>query len=80
MKLFSLFTGKRLPEVPARSSPDPDALARDLEETEKLHAEAQRQAHTAAVVSSDLRRVNLRNGFAPAIEDSVRRKIMREAT
>jgi hypothetical protein len=75
VKFFDWFKKNHIPEAPIRADPDPTELAQDLAEANKLHVVAERQAHTAAVAVNDLRRVNLRNGFAPAIERSVRRKL-----
>ena len=66
---------RKQPVAPGLRSPDPDDLARDLTEAAQLHVEAERQAHTAAIAVRDLRQVNLRNGFAPAIEASIVRKL-----
>lgn len=63
------------PKAPNLTSPDPEPLARDLAEAAQMHVMAERQAHTAAVAANDLRQVNLRNGFAPAIEASIIRKL-----
>jgi hypothetical protein len=63
------------PTAPRLTTPDPEPLAKDLAEAAQMHVIAERQAHTAAIAVHDLRQVNIRNGFAPAIEASIIRKL-----
>lgn len=63
------------PQAPQLNHPDPEPLAKDLAEADQMHVIAERQAHTAAIAVRDLRQVNIRNGFAPAIEASIIRKL-----
>lgn len=70
------FFRRNKPQIQDRGAPvDPSLLAKDRAEADKLHVTAERQAFTAKIAVNELRQVNLRNGFAPAIEDSVRRKL-----
>jgi signal transduction histidine kinase len=71
-----LFRRKRV-----RPSPLPDLEPVDhsladsaLESAVEAHQAAQQQATQARQVVADLKQVNLRNGFAPAIRDSFERR------
>ena len=74
MKLLNWFRTNLVPPVP-RVDYDPRLLERDQAEAAQQHVTAERQAYTAKIAVNELREVNLRNGFAPAIERSVKRKL-----
>lgn len=75
MKILNWFRTNLVPPAPARVDYDPRLVERDQAEADQLHVEAERQAFTAKIAVNELRQVNLRNGFAPAIEASVKRKL-----
>lgn len=75
LRVFGICKPQPMPEPPDVVPVDPVPAARDQVEADQLHVQAERQAHVAAVVVHDLRKTNLRNGFAPAIEESIVRRL-----
>lgn len=75
MKLLNWFKTNLVPPAPMRVDYDPRLVERDQAEADRQHVTAERQAYTAKIAVNELREVNLRNGFAPAIVRSVERKI-----
>jgi hypothetical protein len=64
-----------MPVPPEVELIDPSEAAADQTEADEMHKVASRQADIAAVVVEDLRLTNIRNGFAPAIERTVVRRM-----
>jgi len=71
MKFFK----DRRPTPTVQAKVDPGLLSRDLAETDKYLVNAERQAVTASIEVRKAREVNIRNGFAPAIEQSILRRL-----
>ena len=70
MKLFQRRRTKR-PELPTLEPVDHSLADAAIHHAVEAHQAAQAQAAEAREVVAELRQVNLRNGFAPAIEKSV---------
>lgn len=64
------FLARRL-EVPEPPTVDHSLASAAIDHAIEAHKAAQEQATQAQRVVAELRQVNLRNGFAPAIEQSV---------
>jgi hypothetical protein len=75
LQLLGICKPHPLPVPPDVEPVDPAPAARDQTEADELHKMAERQANIAAGVVEDLRLTNIRNGFAPAIERTVVRRI-----
>ena len=73
--LFRKLRAKTLPPVPDLEPIDHSQAEAALVHAVDVHRAAQEQRAEAVQVVSELRRVNLRNGFAPAIEASIIRKL-----
>lgn len=63
------------PVIPAPDPVDHSLADAAIESAVEAHAAAQMQATQAREVVAELRRVNLRNGFAPAIESTIIRRL-----
>jgi hypothetical protein len=74
LKFINWFKSTLVPPIP-QAEYDPLELERDQAEAAKQLVTAERQAFTARIAVNELRQVNLRNGFAPAIEASIKRKL-----
>jgi signal transduction histidine kinase len=61
----------RSPDLPELEAVDHSLATAAIDHAVEAHQAAQAQATEARQVVDELRRVNLRNGFAPAIEKSV---------
>jgi uncharacterized protein with von Willebrand factor type A (vWA) domain len=70
MKLFPRKPSKRL-ELPELEPVDHSLADAAIQDAVQAHQAAQAQAAEARQVVAELRQVNLRNGFAPAIENSI---------
>jgi signal transduction histidine kinase len=70
MKLFQRHRTKR-PKLPEMETVDHSLATAAIDHAVEAHQAAQAQATEARQVVAELRQVNLRNGFAPAIEKSV---------
>ena len=75
LQLLGICKPHPMPVPPDVEHIDPAEAALDQTEADKLHKMAERQADIASVIVEDLRLTNLRNGFAPAIERTVVRRI-----
>jgi hypothetical protein len=62
-------------EVPEPPAVDHSLASAAIDHAIEAHQAAQAQATQAQRIVSELKRVNIRNGFAPAIEASVIRKL-----
>lgn len=62
------------PPVVHEVSVDPEAANRELSKAATLHQSAQVQADVADAVVTKLVQSRIRNGFAPAIEDSIMKR------
>lgn len=74
MQLRKLFARKPL-EVPELPPVDHTLAAEAIDHAVQAHQVAQVQATQAKQIAAELQRVNLRNGFAPAIRDSFNREL-----
>lgn len=73
-----MFLRKRLArrlEVPELPTVDHSLASAALDHAVEAHQAAQQQAAQAQQVVADLKRVNIRNGFAPAIRKSFDREL-----
>ena len=64
----------RLPQLPQPEPVDHSLADEAIQNAVEAHQAAQEQATQARQVVAELKRVNLRNGFAPAIRDSFDRR------
>jgi hypothetical protein len=62
-------------EIPAPDPVDHSLASAAIDSAVQAHKEAQVQATQAREVVADLRQVNIRNGFAPAIESTIIRRL-----
>lgn len=74
MKLFQRKRSKR-PALPEMEAIDHSLADAAIHDAVHAHLEAQAQATEARQVVAELRQVNLRNGFAPAIRKSFDREL-----
>lgn len=65
-----------VPPVVNEVRPDPSAASEDLSKASALHQSAKNQAAQADEVVFKLARSRVRNGFAPAIEESIMHKYL----
>lgn len=65
---------RRLPEIPPQDPVDHSLADAALNNAVQAHQAAQHQATQARAVVAELKQVNIRNGFAPAIRDSFTRR------
>lgn len=63
------------PEIHAPEPVDHSLATAAIENAVQAHKDAQVQATQAREVVADLRQVNIRNGFAPAIESTIIRRL-----
>jgi hypothetical protein len=80
LQWFGICKPHPLPTPPDVVPVDPAPAERDRVEADRAHVAAERQAYTAAIVVEDLRLTNIRNGFAPAIERTVVRRLQGRAS
>ena len=69
------FKRRKPPEIPAPEPVDHSLADRAIDNAVNAHREAQAQATQAREVVAELRQVNIRNGFAPAIESTIIRRL-----
>ena len=62
-------------EVPELPTVDHSLASAAIDHAVEQHQAAQAQAADAQQIVAELKRVNLRNGFAPAIRDSFNREL-----
>lgn len=80
LQFFGICKPHPLPVPPDVEPIDPGPAARDQTVADTLHMLAEQQADIASTVVEDLRLTNIRNGFAPAIERTVVRRLQGRAS
>lgn len=70
-----MFSRWRRPNPSTHAPVDHAPAAAAYAAAEQAHVVAERQAHEARVEVAELHTVQIRNGFAPAIEDSILRRL-----
>lgn len=76
MKWFHRALKPEVPAVVAKVKVDREAAEAAVVHAVTAHECAQRQAEAARAAAAGLARVRIRNGFAPAIEESIIRRYL----